>query len=570
MNEIELRAYELFYEALKLPEQLRGGWMATREDAGPEVLACAIKMLRAYEANTAGVLEDILPHWQPEWEGTTVNGWRIDRNLGQGGFGSVYHASRSAPGGEEEAAIKFLDMAPHAIPRFERERRTLASLDHEGICKFIDGGTTDDGVPYMVMEYVPGLPLTRHCDHHQMTVTGRLKLFVKLCQAVEYGHNHRVLHRDLKPANILVTVRGDVRVLDFGVAKLLAGHDGAQALTRQDDAPWTKAYASPEQIDGRELSFATDVYALGVLLYELVTGQLPHSEFALSGADWKNVIRKREPLPPSQALLVEKSGEPGSHISETAAASRRASPSRLRRVLMGDLDAVILKALRKDPGQRYQRVEGLRLEVEHFLEGLPVSARRSPWWERAARWSSRNPLAAAGTLVWTVIVATVLHIASLGDLRYHRQRRERDMAIQRLRYLAEVGMPGIERALPPDAGNMAVRWQLVQTHARLLDGMESLPPYSLTMLDGSLGVSAVACGRLYMDLGDPTAALAITAPVLPRIARHYDLDHRDKRWREIYSDLLRQRVSIRRMLGEDAGVSEEARRLAQIEATSAR
>jgi serine/threonine protein kinase len=570
-NDIQLRAYQLFRAALEKPRAEREDLIAARAASEPEVVAAAIRMLRDFEegADREPGEAVILPEWASAREGSLVGDWRIEEHLQPGGFGRVYRAWRPAPGGKEEAAIKFLDIAPSEVPRFLRERQTLADLDHEGICKFIDGGTTSGGVPYLVMEYVAGLPITRYCDYHRMTITERLKLFVKLCQAVEYAHQHRVLHRDLKPANIFVTAARAVRVLDFGVAKLLdTGQGGGERLTKPGDAPWTKAYASPEQIEGGDLSFATDVYALGVVLYELVTGQLPFSRFALSGRDWMCVIAKREPLPPSQALLIEESdatsGTPP-RIPETAAQFRGGSPSRLKRMLTGNLDAVILKALRKNPRERYARVDRLRSDIERFLDGLPVTARRSSLWERAWTWSSRHRFAAAVAVAWTLWLVLTLHVGFLRDSRYRAELRAQEDAMRRLRYLAGVGLPRIEKALRPDPEGGEARLVAAQIHTRLLQRIEALPDYTLTTVDSSLAASALECGRLWRDLGDPRAALAVTTRVLPRIARRYESDRRDRQWRELYSNLLRQRIELQTLLRQTTEASDGARLLAEIE-----
>jgi serine/threonine protein kinase len=566
-NDIQLRAYELFLEALKQSDGERESFIAAETDA--RIAVEAAKLLRDYQSTGEFDLSPPFKLHYLDRVGTHSGGWLMDRQLGLGGFGSVYHALRLGPGGEEEAAIKFLDMAPYAVPRFHRERQTLADLNHEGICKFIDGGTAGDGTPYMVMEYVSGLPITRHCDSRQMTVTARLKLFLKLCHAVEYSHEHRVLHRDLKPANILVTAAGAVRVLDFGVAKLLDPQSPAGRLTKPGEAPWTKAYASPEQVEGGDLSFATDVYALGVLLYELLTGELPFSEFALSGPDWVLTITQREPLPPSQALLIhEPSPGAGSsqHIPETAAALRGEAPSKLKRVLAGNLDAVVLKALRKDPHQRYPRVDRLRLDIELFLEGLPVIARRSSLWERARNWSSRHRFAAAIGAAWTLWMAVVLNIGLVRDIQYGAELRKQEDAMQRLRYLAETGLPNIENAMPGGPKAREERVLAAQIHTRLLERIETMPAYTLTKLDSSLASSAIQCGRLWKELGDLRAALAVTAPVLPRVERWYAFDRRDRQWRELYANVLRQRMEIHALLQQDDKAAAEARRLAEIEA----
>src|ERR1039458_2581283 len=565
-----LRAHELFRAALERTETERESFIAVAAGIDPEIAAAAAKMLRDYQdtKDPEPGSAIVLPEWAGDREESVVHGWRVDRHLGFGGSGSVYRAWRPAPGGEEEAAIKFLDMAPGEVERFGRERQILADLNHRGICKFIDGGTTDAGVPYMVMEYVSGRPITQYCDHLRLTVTERLKLFVELCQAVEYAHQQGVMHRDLKPSNIFVTAVGAVRVLDFGIAKLVSFGRGT-LLTKPGEARWTKAYASPEQVRGAHLSFATDVYALGVLLYELVTGQLPFSEFALDGPDWMRVVYEREPLPPSQALLLQETGPRPYTMArppESASNLRDTSPSWLQRVLAGNLDAIILKTLKKDPQQRYQRVDRLRVDIEHFLEGMPVTARRSSPWERAWNWSSRHPFTAVLTLVSTLWIFFLLQLGMLKDIRYGAELRAQENAARRLRYLAEAGLPSIEKAMHSDLDVRDSRVLAAQIHTRLLQRMEAIPAYSLTSLDSTLAASALRCGGLWNELGGPRTALAVTAPVLPRVAKRYELDRRDRRWRELYTDILRQRIEIYTRLQRTTEAADLGQRLAEVEA----
>jgi serine/threonine-protein kinase len=567
------RAYQLLRAACDLPYDEREGFLAEKQVEEPEAALAAARMLR-----NSDVSGDIVPPqvislggWGIDREGSVIDDWHIHELLEQGGFGRVYRASQPTSDGEKEVvAIKFLDMAPAQVARFLRERQTLAELSHEGICKFVDGGTTPDGTPYMVMEYVPGIPITSFCNKDRLSITQRLKLFVKLCQAVEYAHQQGVLHRDLKPANILVTTAGVVRVIDFGVARLLdpIGRN-AQPLTKVGEAPWTKAYAAPEQVQGGDLSLATDVYCLGVVLYELVSGQLPFSELALNGPDWVQVIAEREPLPPSQAFLAEASHTAKGGFRESAEAEarlRRTSPSQLKRKLAGNLDAVVLKALRKTASHRYARVERLRSDIELLLEGLPVTVRRCGLWERVRNRSAKCPATTA------LIVASILCLVYPfsqgfpGQIADRVALQEREDAVGRLQHLTESGLPGIEDSLPRAPEARAVRLLTARIHTRLLQNVEVLPDYTLRDLDSSLAVSALRCAEEWRSLGDPRAALAVTAPILPRAATRYELDRLDRRRREAYAQILRQRIELHRSMSQEAEAADETRLLEEVEA----
>ena len=565
------RAYELLKEASDLPRGDREGFLAEKAAEQPEAVAAAARMLRISDVSgdidppeAVALGESLINR-----EGTKVDKWQIGELLGDGGFGRVYRAWQLTEGQEEIVAVKFLDMLPTQVARFLRERQTLADLNHEGICRFIDGGTTSGGTPYIVMEFVAGLPITTYCNKHRLTTIERLNLFIKVCRAVEYAHQQGVLHRDLKPANILVTRAGVPRVIDFGVARLLGpAKVSSRRLTKFGDAPWTKAYASPEQVQGGDLSLATDVYGLGILLYELVSGQRPFSELALSGPDWAQVIAEREPLPPSEAVLAGASdAEESGHtlVAETPAQLRRTSPRRLKRQLAGNLDAVVLNAIRKSAHQRYSRVERLRSDIELLLEGLSVSVRRCGLWELVRNRSAKCPVTA------TLIVASVLSVfypfmrGFPGQIADQISIYGRQEAILRLRHLTESTLPRIEDSLPPHPEEHEVRLLVARIHARLLQSVELLPDYTLRDLDTSLALSALRCAQEWRDLGENREALTVTAPILPRTATRYELDRLDRQRREVYAQILRQRIALHTTLNQEAEAADETRLLDEVE-----
>ena len=317
--------------------------------------------------------------------GQRVGSYRVIGELGRGGMGAVYLAERADSAFRLRAAVKLIKRGMDTdfiLRRFRNERQILASLDHPNIARLLDGGTTDDGLPYFVMEFIDGLPLFEYCDARRLGVDGRLRLFARICAAVHYAHRSLVIHRDIKPSNILVTAAGTPKLLDFGIAKLLNPDLADTTLDPTATAMrlMTPEYASPEQVQGQSVTPATDVYSLGVLLYELLTGHRPYHLRSRAPHDVARVICEEEPPHPSvvvasrEDLINPRDTGDLDAAFERVLASRATTVEHLRGELAGDLDNIILKALRKEPAARYQSVEELREDVERRLAGRPVSA----------------------------------------------------------------------------------------------------------------------------------------------------------------------------------------------------
>jgi serine/threonine protein kinase/Tfp pilus assembly protein PilF len=377
---------------------------------------------------------------------TEIGPYAVERLLGSGGMGEVHLGVRADRVFEKKVAIKLLRGAfwgEEAGRRFRIERQILAQLEHPNIARLLDGGTASDGRPYLVMELVDGEPIDRYCREHALNLKDRVRLLVKVCAAVNYAHQNLVVHRDLKPANILVGKDGEPKLLDFGIAKLI-GDDQAEAqATQKGQRPMTPEYASPEQIDGRMITTATDVYALGVLLYQLVTGGLPFEPPADGQiADWLRAVREREATLPSVRLL-EKPATP----DDGAAAEDLPRVERLRwaRALRGDLDTIVAKALRKDPSRRYASAEQLAEDLRAYLEGRPIRARADTLGYLFGKWVRRNPgLASAILALFLLAVGLVVATAELLAqrdrlaLEQRKSKQVADFAVE----LFEVNDPG--------------------------------------------------------------------------------------------------------------------------------
>lgn len=346
--------------------------------------------------------------------GARVGPYRIEGLLGRGGMGRVYLAERADGAFEKRVALKVVKRGmdtDEVLARFRRERQLLAGLDHPHIARLLDGGATEDGRPYLVMECVEGEPITAYADRHRLPLDARLALFEQIAEAVAYAHRNLVVHRDLKPSNILVTEDGQAKLLDFGIAKLLGDDDAAH--TREGLRLLTPEYAAPEQVRGEAVTTATDVYALGVLLYELMTGRRPCDLAGPGLLARERALLHAEPPRPSAALVPE------------AAAARATTPERLRRRLNGDLDTIVLKALRREPERRYASVGALREDLRRAQRGLPVEARPESALYRAGKFVRRHRLGVAAATAFVLLLAG--SVVALG-LQQRQTARERDRA----------------------------------------------------------------------------------------------------------------------------------------------
>jgi eukaryotic-like serine/threonine-protein kinase len=401
--------------------------------------------------------------------GTVLNGWRITARIGRGGMGEVYKAARAQGDFDQRVAIKVLQRgATRELERFQVERQILARLEHPSIARLLDGGTTSDGRPYMVMEYVQGLPITQYCASVQADLSERLRLFKQICAGVAYAHSSLVVHRDLKSSNILVTAGGHVKLLDFGIAKLLdSDSDSALALTR---APLTPACAAPEQLLGQPITTATDTYALGVLLFELLTGVHP---WVSSGVSLAQAVR----------AVVQQQAPLASTIAES-----QDEPAVSARTLRGDLDAIIAKALRQEPRSRYVTADSLEVDVERYLRGEPVEAREGARLYVLGRLLKRHRAAVAGLSLVLVSLA-----GGLGTAAWQARRAaiERDVARrdasreEAVRY----GLTRMFRAAISDKGGQTATAKSVidQSAQRVLEEYREKPklagPLVLTLAD---------------------------------------------------------------------------------------
>jgi serine/threonine-protein kinase len=437
--------------------------------------------------------------------GERVGPYRIVRSLGRGGMGEVFLAERADEQFQQQVAIKLVRrglLSRHVQGRLKLERQILATLDHPNIARLFDGGTTTDGTPYIVMEYVDGEPIDIYCDSRCLGVEQRLRLFQVICSAVHRAHQNLVVHRDLKPSNILVTRDGTLKLLDFGIAKMLDDRQmmHTMAVTQADYRVLTPDHASPEQIRGDPITTASDTYVLGVVLYELLCDCKP---FTLKGnrlGDLEHAICEETPPPPS---TVVQSRDDAAEIAR----QRGTSPARLRRELAGDLDNIVLMAMRKEPERRYSSVEQFAADVQRHLDGMPVLARADAWSYRAGKFLARHSLAVG---IAVAFLAVLVGFSVTTYLQAQRIAHERDLAEaereraqtaqQRSEAVKDFLIDSFRLADPSHARGKEItaREILDQGAARIGKELRSQPDLQATLLD--------TIGSVYLSLDLPDEA----------------------------------------------------------------
>jgi serine/threonine protein kinase len=421
------RVKELFEAAVELDPNQRAAFLDAECD-GDEALRVELVSLLKSDEQTDGFIEepafaiprDLFPdNAEESFAGRQFGAYQVIREIGRGGLGAVYLAARADDEYRKQVAIKVIRRGldtEDIIRRFRNERQILAQLDHPNIARLIDGGTTDDGLPYFVMEYVNGEPINAYCDANALPTAERLTLFRKVCAAVTYAHQNLVIHRDLKPSNILVTESGEPKLLDFGIAKLLDANDELSAETIPALRVMTPEYASPEQVKGENIMTTSDVYSLGVLLYELLTGQRPYR------------LKTRTPEEISRAITEQEPERPSAAISQGAEQKIPQSAIRNPKSLRGDLDNIVLMAMRKEPARRYSSVGQFSEDIRRHLEGLPVVARKDTMAYRTSKFVNRHRIGAvAAALILLSLVGGI--VATLIQVRTARRERAKAEAI---------------------------------------------------------------------------------------------------------------------------------------------
>ena len=454
------------------------------------------------------------------WIGNSIGQYQVIAKIGQGGMGTVYRAMRVDDHYFKQVAIKVVRTGladDHHVRRFKNERQIMASLDHPNIARLLDGGTAK-GAPYFVMEYIEGKRIDDYCDSLKLSTHARIKLFLEVCAAVQYAHQNLIVHRDLKPSNILITAQGVPKLLDFGIAKLLEPEMFLQTaeLTMSQMKPMTPEFASPEQILGEPITTVSDVYSLGVLLYRLLTG---HSPYKIEGQPLHALARaisETEPIRPSLVIdrTSEETGIDGKPITltpESVSRTRDGQPDALKHRLSGDLDNILLKALRKEPVRRYMSVEQFADDLRRHLDGLPVLARKDTIRYRTVKFVKRHTIGVAATVI---VALSLIGGIVTSAWQAHIARVEKAKAEQRfndVRHLANTLIFDMDDAIANLPGSTPARKILVDNAAQYLDSLakESSGDLSLQreLASAYAKLADVQGNQFRGNLGETAAAL---------------------------------------------------------------
>ena len=490
------RINDLFHSALVLDGGERSAFLVT-QSAGDDALRAKVAALLASYEQSEGFIQgsvfndaaQLLVEDEAEaMIGQHIGLYEITREIGRGGMGSVYLATRVDDQFEQQVAIKVVRRGMDTdlvLARFRNERQILAGFDHPNIARLFDGGSTETGLPYFIMEYVEGQPVNEYCDSHRLSTAARLELFRTVCSTVQHAHQNLVVHRDIKPSNILVTAEGVPKLLDFGIAKLLESEANHKAATTAIvHRLMTPEYASPEQVRGERVTTVSDVYSLGVLLYELLSGHSPYYFKTLLAQDIAQIISDSDPERPSVIINRVEAMTTGGRLRakaltpESVSETREGRPEKLRRKLAGDLDNIVLMAMRKEPSRRYSSVGQFSEDIRRHLTGLPVLARKATLTYRGAKFIRRNTAAVAAAAAISLIL--LLGIGTTG-WEAHVARRERARAevagakaerrFNEGRKLAHAVLFDYNEAIQDLPGSTPVRERLVKDALVYLDSL---------------------------------------------------------------------------------------------------
>jgi eukaryotic-like serine/threonine-protein kinase len=569
------RLEKIFQGALERAPQSRAAWLDSACGGDLELRIEVDELLRAHEHaavdfTRSAAFVDALKVLERRTgrlrAGRPIGPYRVVREIGRGGMSRVYLAARADQAFEKWVAIKVVEVSrdtEEMIRRFQGERQILARLDHPNITRILDGGTTEDGLPFLVMDYVEGEPIDAYCEARALDVTGRLKLFQGVCAAVHYAHQHLIIHRDIKPGNVLVTRDGVPRLLDFGIAKILGPEELATEATRTVARRLTPEYASPEQVRGETLTTASDVYSLGVLLYRLLTGQSPYRTrsqpqgHSSSPATLEQEICETQPDRPSVAAA-----------RASGSAAVEGTPQKLQRRLAGDLDNILAMALRKEPQRRYASVEQFSQDISRHLASLPVIARPDTATYRTAKFIRRHRIGVAATAAMILLVLAGIAGTSWQARVARAERARAQQQFNDVRKLATSFLFEFNNSIQNLPGATPARKLLVQ---RALEYLSKLAQQSrgdaglqLELAEAYLKVGDLQGNPYEPNLGDTQGATESYQKALAISSELTRADGNDRQARRYLARSYQSLGEVLPLLGKGADGAADLRKAAQI------
>jgi eukaryotic-like serine/threonine-protein kinase len=571
---------EVFQSALERPVGERPQFIVEASEGNADLVREVVSLL-GFDARARTFIEEPATSVLPElftlqtssFIGKRLGPYRILEEIGHGGMGAVFLAERADEQYEQRVAIKLVKIGAEDVfitNRFLKERQILANLDHPNVANLLDGGTAENGSPYLVMEFIDGLPIDQYCDSHRLPINERLKLFRAVCSAVAHAHRNLIIHRDLKPSNVLVTNQGIPKLLDFGIAKILGSQLSALPTDRTAATVrlMTPDYASPEQVRGENITTSSDIYSLGVLLYKLLTGHHPYRLTKNLAQEIERVVCDQEPERPSTMVSRKLEAPAGNGPSRTSvtpdsvSSVRNTQPGKLRRLLGGDLDNIVLMAMRKEPQRRYSSVEQFSEDIRRHLEGLPVMARKDTLSYRSQKFFTRHKVGvAAAALVVLTLIAGIL--ATAWEARAARTQRARaERRFNDVRRLANSFMFEIHDSVENLPGSTATRQLLV---TRALEYLNSLaqeshddPSLQRELVTAYIRVGNVQGNPNNANLGDRTGAMQSYRQALllsGQLVAANPTDAQARRWLGVIKEKM---SDVQAVTGDIAGAVETA------------
>ncbi len=495
---------DIFNKAVALNEAAREKYLSEVCTGDEELKKEVISLLNSFETsgdfldNPDNILEQDNQTSKDPYLNKKISSYNLERLIAAGGMGFVYLGVRSDGEFTQKVAVKLIKnnfTSEYLLHRFQNERQTLANLNHPYIANLLDGGTTQEGIPYFIMEFIDGVPIDKYCDYNNLSIKERLEIFIKICSAVSYAHKNLIVHRDLKPSNILVTKDGNPKLLDFGIAKIL-NQDNPLAADQTQTAVWnlTPDYASPEQVKGENITTSSDVYSLGVLLYKLLSGHHPYKIDSYLPNEITKIVCNTEPEKPSTIIFSgEKSSDEKDNLFQSSpeqiSKMRKAGIDKISKILSGDLDNIVLMALRKEHERRYSTVEQFAEDINRYLRGLPVIARSDTIKYRAAKFIQRHKFGVSAFLIiFLLLITGIIGISWQANVAA-KQRDKAEIEAQKVEKINSFLKEMLSSADPTNEGKDVKVIDVLNNAVKKIDGNLYSQPEIRASIRTTIGIT---------------------------------------------------------------------------------